>query len=893
MLLRFGRMRRPSLLLVASLALAGCRRDAKAPVAEAEPSTKVDVACEEPVETTGSFSLQPRPDGTLELRLDHAPLLEIRHGGFRSPGKSAGPKVERRPAEDGALAFEVTFETLPVVIRGLLTQPDPQRLHIAYAIESEQPLRDIAGVGLQVDVSAGTWGLGPESLRIEQHRDVALALPEHGTLALTFDPTTGPRTQLDPKTPTRVRAAWLAGSSPAGILETSMTLTLPGPVTLEPPVALRYGPVALDRWHENALVHDDWPVDLRALNAAHGRAGSHGRVVVDGEDLRFEDGTPARFWGTNIAASALFTADDETIERQAKRLSALGYNLVRLHHHDSAWAGRNVFDTAGGTTQVLDPGALERLDRWIDTLAAEGIYVYLDLHTGRQFLPGDAIPGYADMSIGPHPKQARGFHAVNPRVEALMEGFTEAYLRRENRYTGRPWAQEPAVVGILLTNENDLTQHFGVGFRPGSGRETHIAMFDALADAIGSELGLAPDAKRRIHRPGDGKVLLAEMQHRWDARALQHLRSLGVKVPATTTNVWGFESLFNLPPLAFGDMIDVHSYGKAEALSTNPHREAHWLHWIAAAQVSGKPMTVTEWAVPKPEADRFTAPLWIAALGGLQGWDALLAYNYAQTPLGEAPSRPLPWDQRVDPAQLGLAPTAALMFRRGDIAQARTTIALTPDVRALWQENASPRTRAALRTAPERSRMVVVLPDHPKLDWDAASPTPAGARIVTDLGEDLLETGTTVRADTGQLERDWAAGTLRVDAPAVQGASGWIGGHTLRLSDLEIRVDTPKATVVAIALDDAPLARSRRILVTAVARARPQPDGSVRSEPVRGEIALRTQGSWQIAPVGPRDRAHDLPPEVETQPGVRDGAWVRLPLPEAPTHWFIVAPNPT
>lgn len=878
---------RSRLVLAALLASAGCRDREVAPDRRTEPASKLDVACEEEPASAAAWSVRPRPDGVLELSLDHAPLLEIRHGGFRTPTQNAGPKVERVPSTEG-LAFEVTFDTLPVVIRAQTHQPSANQLRVDYTIEATQPLRDIAGVGLQFDLVPGPWGLQRDSLHIQQTRDVRLDVPDVGPLALEFDPTSGPRTRVDPKKPTRLRAAWLSGNTPTGTTTTSMTLTVPGTVELEPPLIFRYGPVKTESWNRNALVHDDWPVDLSELNRAHGRAGSHGRVVADGEDLRFEDGTPARFWGTNIAASALFRADDATIEREAKRLSALGYNLVRLHHHDSAWAGRHVFDTVGGTTQVLDPAALERLDRWVDTLAEHGIYVFVDLHTGRQFLPGDAIPGYDDMLIGPHPKQARGFQYINPRVEALMEGFAEAYLTRKNRYTGQRWADDPAVLGVLLTNENDLTRHFGVGFRKGSGRETHIALFDALAASIIEDLGLPKNAGRTVDRPGAGKVLLAEMQHRWDDRAMKQLRGLGVKAPAITTNFWGFESLLSLPNLTFGDAIDVHSYGKSEALSTNPHRQPHWLHYVATAQVAGKPMTVSEWAVPKPETDRFTAPLWIAAMAGLQGWDALMAYNYAQTPLASAPNRPLTWDQRVDPAQLGLAPTAALMVRRGDVALAKTTVALSPGVEELWDTDASPRTRAALRTAAEQSRTVVVLPDHPKLDWDAESPTPPGATLVTDLTRDLLDGESRVRADTGEFERDWSQGILRIDTPRAQAASGWIGGQTITLGTLEVRVETPKATVAAIALDDQPLERSTRILVTAVGRAQPGEDGTVYSEPIVGRIALRTQAALQIAPLGPRDRARDIPAGVPTTEGVRDGAWLRLPLPNASTHWFIV-----
>lgn len=881
-------------LLAATLAALACgeerQRSSAGPGEPATPAPAADTACDDPVATC-AWVLRPHADGSLVLGMDESALVVLRHGGFRAVGHSAVPSVRRLPSDgEDTLAFEVTFESLPVVIRGLARVTAPSQVRIEYTFEAKQALNDVLGLGLQIDLEAQAWSLKADALEIVDDRDVRIVNPKLGVVELAFDPGGSvPRTFRDRTRPTRLRSAWLSGNSPAGTTTATVTLTVPGTVTLKPPLASRYGPRELETWHLDALVHDDWPVDLSHLNAAHGRAGSHGPVRVDGEDLRFEDGTLARFWGTNLAASALFKADDATIAREAKRLSALGYNLVRLHHHDAGWTERNVFDTSDGNTQVLDAKALDRLDLWIETLASEGIYVWLDLHTGRQFLPGDAIPGYADMLLGPHPKQARGFQYINPRVEALLEGFAESYLRRKNPHTGRPWSQEPAVVGLLLTNENDLTQHYGAAFHPKTGRETHVAIFNTLAERIAGELGLPKSAARSVHRPGPGKVLLAEMQHRWDARAIEHVRGLGARMPTVTTNFWGYESLFSLPPLASGDMIDAHSYGKAQALSKNPHRAAHWLNYIAAAQVSGKPLTVTEWAVPKPAADRHIGGLWIAALAGFQGWDALLAYNYAQTPLAMAPTRKTAWDQRIDPAQLGMAPTAALMFRRGDIALARTTTALVPSLDAVWNTDSSPKSQAALRTAAEQTRMVVVLPDHPKLDWDAAGTVPPGAKVVTNLDDDLLDSAaTSIRSDTGELDRDWSEGILRIDSPRVQAASGWVGGKTITLGDLEVRVETPTATVAAIALDDAPLSRSRRILVTAVGRAEPQADGHVRSEPISGEIALRTQSGVKFAPLGPRDRAQGLPPGAPITRGTRDGAWVRLPLPKAPTHWFIL-----
>jgi hypothetical protein len=73
------------------------------------------------------------------------------------------------------------------------------------------------------------------------------------------------------------------------------------------------------------------------------------------------------------------------VKRQARRLSELGFNLVRIYHHDSPWVVPNIFgERTAMDTKSLSQAMLERLDWWITCLKQEGIYVWLDLHVGRQ-----------------------------------------------------------------------------------------------------------------------------------------------------------------------------------------------------------------------------------------------------------------------------------------------------------------------------------------------------------------------------------------------------------------------------------------------------------------------------------------------------------------------------
>src|SRR5262249_14546811 len=149
--------------------------------------------------------------------------------------------------------------------------------------------------------------------------------------------------------------------------------------------------------------------------------------------LVFDDGTPVRFWGTNLAAYALFGTDRENVKLQARRLSKLGFNLVRFHHHDSPWVNPNIFgDAKSLDTQHLSPAMFDKLDWWIKCLKDEGIYVWFDLEVGRNLKAGDGIDHFNEISRGKPAADLKGFNYVNDSIEQAMQRFNEAYLSHLN-----------------------------------------------------------------------------------------------------------------------------------------------------------------------------------------------------------------------------------------------------------------------------------------------------------------------------------------------------------------------------------------------------------------------------------------------------------------------------
>jgi len=831
----------------------------------------------------GEWELSLAEDTSPIVRRHHAPVVQANWVFWGPKWKWAGAKLALRA--DKTLTGSVS--ALSLRITGAVTSPKANVLKYTFEFTADRQLRGIIGGGLEFRLKPDSPALGPGTpapTLLDDRRGWTWALPSGGITVSLDRPAAGVYFERGNKS--QIRVMLLGTELAKGTHRFVMTVTGPKGAQVAKSPADRYGPAETDKWHARALPHDASPVDVSFLNEGEKPAGHRGFVRARGEDLVFEDGTKARFWGGNIAAYAIF-ADKKQIAAQARRIASLGYNLMRIHHHDSTrWVGRTVIDKRRKDSGQLDAEVMDRLDWWIKCLRDEGVYVWLDLHVGRQFKTGDRIAtGFEE--IRRRGGEGKGFCYFNPRVRELMKGFNGRYLRHVNRYTKLAYKDDPAIMGLLITNENDLTHHFGNLMLGDKGNPVHNRIFTDAVKAFCAKTNLPPGKTAQTWVPGPSKIFLNDVEHRFGADVMAHLKTLGVRVPVSTTNYWGRMGLYGLPALAADStIIDAHSYGGSEAIGTNPRYQANYIHWIAPAQVHGKPVAITEWNVPYPVLDRFTAPLYVAAVAALQGWDAPMIYNYSQRAF-DKPTRAAKWSTFMDPAMTGIMPAAAVAFRQGHIAGAKRTYCLLLDRRRTYYQGLSPANCATIRTLAEQSKLTLGLPDLKELDWDR--PTRPGAAVtrVRDHDRDFIPPKQTyVRSDTGQITRDWARGVQTIDTPKTQAVQGWLGeAGELKTAAATFSITTPKAVVALTSLDGKPLAGSGRILLTALGRA-VAPGGRTpwRTEPVKGTIRLRSAADGlKLVPLGPRGE------QLRAQPlKTRRGAVV-IPLPPpAGTHWFLL-----
>ena len=603
----------------------------------------------------------------------------------------------------------------------------------------------------------------------------------------------------------------------------------------------------------------DWQgvaVDLSFLNHSEIPAGKHGFLKAMGDKLMFADGTQARFWGTNLTAFALFGTPKKEVREQAKRLSQLGFNLVRLHHHDSPWVQPNIFGTGQENTKTLDPAMLEKLDWWIKCLKDEGIYVWLDMHAQRFLTRGDQITAFDEISRGKTSADLKGYNYVNPSIQQAMKDFSGAYLGHVNKYTGMAYKDDPAIAAILITNENDITFHFGDALLPNKQVPWHDEQYLREAKIFAEKTGLNPNLVWRSWEPGPAKYFLNDLEYRFDIDMIAYLHSIGVKVPIVTTSSWGGDSLSSLPSLTAGDMIDMHSYGSLGEIEQNPIYAANMIDWIAAAQVTGKPLSVSEWnVVPYPVADRQNIPLYIAANASHQGCDAVMQYAYSQRPMTAA-GIPSNWHSYNDPALLATLPAAALLYRQAHVKEATSNYTLQIDQKQFFDQNKSPANSVAIRTATELGKLTIAIPQTSYLPWLKQATAPAAAKIITNPDQPLLPLDATeATSDTGELNRNWTKGIYTINTPYTQAAMGRIGQHKLTLSDVQIDIANKSATVAVQSLDGKPIRLSKKIYVTVATQTWIDPKNTdyFYAEPISSVLEINAPKGLKLMATGNTD----------------------------------------
>src|SRR5262249_12189017 len=238
----------------------------------------------------------------------------------------------------------------------------------------------------------------------------------------------------------------------------------------------------------------------------------------------------------------------------------------------------------------------------------------------------------------------------------------------------------------------------------------------------------------------------------------------------------------------------------------------------------GKPSMISEGSWPRPNRYRSEAPLFFAAYGALQGSDAIVQFALDGSTWSVKPGFFMqPWTL-MSPGQMGQFPAAALIFRKGLVAEGASLVDLNHSVSSLLDLQGTPMPQDAaldelrLKDVPSGATLrpgnVIDPLVHYAGRTNVRFTEQGAAPVLKDLKPYIDHARKTVVSTNKQLRLDYGKGLLAIDAPAAQGASGNLrDGGTIALRDMSVTSSLDQVHIVAVSLDDRPLATSARILL--------------------------------------------------------------------------------
>ncbi len=614
-------------------------------------------------------------------------------------------------------------------------------------------------------------------------------------------------------------------------------------------------------------------LDLRSLNEVE--AGISGTLRAEGDHFVLGNGKPVRFWSVNTNVPELGHAE---LDYFAARLAKVGVNLVRIHGGvfdregaDPMAVNMKRVDNVAYLVHALKKQGIYTLRSvfyplWMEIKSSDGIPGYEALTNKHPFglLYFDPRMQELYKSWISQELAYKSPYSGKTLAEESALGIFEI-INEDSLFF---WTFKKEQVGA--TQWRDLEHRYGAWLAKAYGSldkafaawPTATDGDDLLAEGRAGLLipwdltgGGIKDGDHR-KRATDQACFYAQLQHDFYAGMRDYLRSLGVKCPISASNWTTADNalLGGLERWSYTatDVIDKHGYfgGKHEGpragYMVNPgdtYEDKSALLDpasvpIAYMQIHGRPQIHSELGWNKP--NRFIADFSFltSAYASLQGIDSFILFA---TGSGSWESGGAGKWTLMMPGELGQFPAEALQFRRGDLTQGETVVrqvVSTNDLFALKgigqaegvnadfsasdaAKAFDPTQRNALDPLSyfvgRVERVITGLPTNA----NAAAPAKKEAKndeapLAVDLKTFINRDAKTIASSTGQIHWDYGKGLATVNSPKSQGATGFLKqAGVIALADVTIASENEYGTVHVIALDDAPLATAKTILVQA------------------------------------------------------------------------------
>jgi len=579
----------------------------------------------------------------------------------------------------------------------------------------------------------------------------------------------------------------------------------------------------------------DAVIDLTYLQDAP--AGKHGFIKAQPDgSLTFEDGTKTAFWGTNLMGPSVFRSKED-VDLAVKRFSKIGCNLVRLHHMDAPWSVPNIFDPGADNTRNFSEDSLDKLDYLIYKLKEAGIYVFLDFLVHRELKQGDGVENYKTVP--------RGFKEIiflDDKLQDLTYEYIEKLLEHENKYTKIKYLNEPAIIFSEIVNESSLfyadrnkdlspaaikklDEKFNEFLKQKYGSDEKLKevwIKDGCSLQEGESLDKKSVSREQFKvnwgswdtmfeascsaRASDTKRFYAETEKKFYDKMINRLKEKGYKALLTGSNhweLWDAELALN----AQYDFIDRHSYWDHPSGGWSMHENINFTNSpvlksrlntvaeLAHCRILDKPFTVSEWNWLLPNRYRSGGPVIMSAYAKLQGWNAMMQFEFGTV----APQNILEnfTDFSRSPETLSQWIPAALIFRNNYLSESGAVSASYLSENDIYDNPSTAFKLAGGSYEAPLSMKVAKTLDESKKTSDAPA----------------IESEAV--SDTKELFWNLDDGVFRINAPKIQGATGFLKGQKLKFKNFNLKCLTNYASVYLYSLDGKNISEADKIVLHA------------------------------------------------------------------------------
>ena len=460
-------------------------------------------------------------------------------------------------------------------------------------------------------------------------------------------------------------------------------------------------------------------LDFSEMRRTGKPCGVFGRVVARGPHFEFEGvpGVHQRFYGVNLCMSANYPESLDDARSLARTLARVGYNSVRIHHHDGY-----CIDKADPAATRLDEESMRRMDALVTACTEEGLYISTDLFVSRTRLPiawravgvdRDGTLSMQDFKYTVH---------VHEGVYSNFLAFAANWLGHVNAYTGRRYAEEPALAWISLVNEGNIDDMSGHAFagHPGwqeawdawraakrneqrkvenekTGLEADNNSSSSILHSSFDWAGVTSELPNGLGKNRQGRaflVFLQDVEARFVARTRRFLADLGCHALITDMNNCGqMTAAFEKVRAEAFDYVDTHFYidhprflekdwsRPSWCPNENPFKGAAMgAAVVSAVRILDRPFTVSEYNFCGPGRYRGVGGIAVGAEAALQDWAGLWRFAWAhgiEDALHPGSGAAGYFNIAIDPLQMASERASVCLFLRGDAEPLATTYAVT------------------------------------------------------------------------------------------------------------------------------------------------------------------------------------------------------------------------